>query len=440
MSPRSSVTRNHEAGTAPRHADGYGSSVHDPDPAVESIPPLSSQPWLTPGVRGIGLASLLSDLGHEIPTALLPSFLVTVLGAPAAALGLIEGIADALSGVAKVIGGALADDPGRRRSIAVGGYTLTAILSAMIGLSTAVWQVAIFRTAAWTARGIRGPSRNALLADAVDPAAFGRAYGFERAMDNAGAVMGPIVALGLVALIGIRQAIFVSVIPGLLAAVAIVYAVRHLQRPKERHTAPVRIVVRPLLRGPLGRLLISVSLFEAGNVAATLLILRTTELLAPTQGTDGATGIAIALYVGYNLAGTVSALPAGRLADAYGPRLVFAAGVACFALAYAAFALGSGIAILGAAFVIAGVGIGAAETAENAAAAGLAPGELRGSAFGLLAGIQSAGDFIASAVVGLVWTLVSPTLAFGLAAALMVASLVTMGIDHRARGSDEVPG
>lgn len=397
-----------------------------PEPVSDPEPPLGGQPWLTPGVRGIGLASLLSDLGHEIPTALLPSFLTTVLGAPAAALGLIEGIADALSGVAKVAGGALADDPGRRRSIAVGGYTATAILSALIGVSTAVWQVAIFRTAAWTARGIRGPSRNALLADAVEPAAYGRAYGFERAMDNAGAVAGPIVALGLVAAIGIRDAIFLSVIPGLLAALAIVYAVRRLQRPKERRTAPVRIVVRPLLRGPLGRLLVSVALFEAGNVAATLLILRTTELLAPSQGTISATTTGIALYVGYNVAATLAALPAGRLADAYGPRVVFAAGVACFALAYIVFAAGSGIAILGLAFVLAGIGIGAAETAENAAVAALAPSAMRGSAFGLLAGIQSAGDFIASAVVGLVWTLVSPTLAFGMAAALMVGALLTM--------------
>ncbi len=415
-------------------------SVSTTDPVADAASPLSDQAWLTPGVRGIGLASLLSDLGHEIPTALLPSFLVTVLGAPAAALGLIEGIADALSGVAKVVGGALADDPGRRRSVAVGGYTLTALLSALIGISTAIWQVAIFRTAAWTARGIRGPSRNALLADAVDPTAYGRAYGFERAMDNAGAVIGPIVALGLVALIGIRGAIFVSVIPGLLAAVAIVYAVRHLQRPKERHTAPVRIVVRPLLRGPLGRLLVSVSLFEAGNVAATLLILRTTELLTPSQGTRGATTIAIALYVGYNVAGTLAALPAGRLADAYGARLVFAIGVACFALAYVVFATGSGIAILGLAFVLAGIGIGAAETAENAAVAALAPSAQRGSAFGLLAGIQSAGDFIASAVVGLVWTLVSPTLAFGLAAALMVGSLITMAVGPRSRPSESPTG
>lgn len=168
--------------------------------------------WLTPGVRGIGLASFLSDLGHEVPTALLPSFLTSVLGAPAAALGLIEGIADALSGLAKLGGGTLADDPGPRRAVALGGDTATAILSAGIGLATSVWHVGLLRAGAWTARGLRVPARNALLADAVDPSAFGRAYGFERAMDNAGAVFGPLLALALVAVIGTREAILVSVL------------------------------------------------------------------------------------------------------------------------------------------------------------------------------------------------------------------------------------
>jgi len=214
-------------------------------------PPPEAGPWLTPGVRGIGLASLLSDLGHEIPTALLPSFLSSVLGARAAALGLIEGVADALSGIAKLAGGALADDPGRRQGIAVGGYATTAVLSAGIGLATSALTIGLLRAGAWTARGLRVPARNALLADAVDPSAFGRAYGFERAMDNAGAVIGPLVALGLIAVIGIREAILVSVLPGLLAAVAILYAVRHLARPTVRHTAQIRIVVRPLRGGRL---------------------------------------------------------------------------------------------------------------------------------------------------------------------------------------------
>ncbi|MFL5779265.1 MAG: MFS transporter [Chloroflexota bacterium] len=383
--------------------------------------------WLTPGVAGIGLASFFADLGHEIPTALLPAFLTTVLGAPPAALGIVEGVADGLGGIAKFLGGPLADDPARRRNLAVGGYTITAIFSALIGLATAVWQVALLRAGSWAARGLRGPARNALMADAVEPDAYGRAYGFERALDNLGAVGGPIVALGLLAAIGLRQAILLSVIPGIFAALAIVYAVRHVRRPRERQSAPIRIVVRPLLRGDLGRLLVAVALFEAGNMAATLLILRATDLLTPSQGAAGAATTAVLLYTGYNLAATLASYPAGRLADAVGPRTIFGGGVALFALVYVLFALaGPGVLLLALAFAGAGLAIGATETAEHAAVAGLAPTDLRGSSFGLLAGIQSLGDLAASAVVGVVWTLVGPSQAFGLAAATMLASLVAL--------------
>ncbi len=114
-------------------------------------------PWLTPGVRGIGAASLLADLGHEIPTALLPSLLTSTLGAPASALGLIEGVSDAPGGCDAVRGRAAGDDPQRRRSTAVGGYAGTAILSGLVGVATSVWQVGLLRAGAWAARGIRVP-------------------------------------------------------------------------------------------------------------------------------------------------------------------------------------------------------------------------------------------------------------------------------------------
>lgn len=104
--------------------------------------------WFGRAVGGIGAASFLSDVGHEVPTALLPSFLTSVLQAPASALGLIEGISDALAGVARVGGGALADDPGRRRRVAVGGYASTAVLSSAIGAAAAPWQAGVFRAAA----------------------------------------------------------------------------------------------------------------------------------------------------------------------------------------------------------------------------------------------------------------------------------------------------
>jgi len=183
------------------------------------------------------------------PHALLPNLLTSTLGAPASALGLIEGLSDGLAGAARLAGGALADDPHRRRTLAVGGYTTTAVLSGLIGAATAVWQVGVLRAGAWAARGLRVPARNALLADIVPASVYGRAYGFERAMDNLGAIAGPLLALALVGLVGARTAIALSIIPGLLAALAIVYAIRHAPRTEQRRRQPLRLRVRPVLAG-----------------------------------------------------------------------------------------------------------------------------------------------------------------------------------------------
>ena len=387
--------------------------------------------WLTGGVGAIGVASLLSDAGHEIPTALLPSFLTSTLGAPAAALGLIEGVADAASGVAKLAGGAIADDPARRGPTAVGGYTVTAILSSMVGLATSVVQVAVLRAGAWTARGIRGPSRNAILADVVPASAYGRAYGFERAMDNLGAIAGPLLALLLVSLTSVRTAIVLSIVPGLLAALAMLYAARRVVRPRTRERTRLRLQVRPVLRGRLGRVLMAVGAFEIGNLAATLMILRATELLEPSRGHESAVSIGLALYVSYNVAATLASVPAGHLGDRRDATWPLGLGVAAFLVAYATLATtGPSVPRLGVAFVLAGIGIGAVETAEHHAIAARAPKDVRGSAFGLLAAMQSMGNFAASAVAGLLWSLWSPTAAFGWAAGWMALSLVLLGWVH----------
>ena len=393
--------------------------------AAEANADGSTDRWLTRGVAGIGGASLLSDLGHEIPTALLPSFLTSTLGAPAAALGLIEGIADGCAGAARFAGGALADDPERRRQVAFGGYTATAVLSSAIGVAAATWQVGVLRTAAWSARGLRVPARNALLADIVPAAAYGRAYGFERMMDNLGAIGGPLLALALVAIVGTRTAILVSVVPGLLAALAILYAIRASVSHETRDRAPFRIQVRPVLRGRLAQLFVGITAFEAGNVAATLLILRATGLLTPAHGHDSATEIALGLYIVYNVVATVASMVGGRLGDRRGSPLVLSMGVGCFAIAYGGFALTSdSILVLAVAFGLAGVGIGFVETAENAAVAALAPVDARGSAFGLLATVQSLGNFVASAIAGLIWTAVSPRAAFAYLVVFMVVALL----------------
>ena len=342
-------------------------------------------------------------------------------------------MADGLAGVAKLAGGALADDPERRRTTAVGGYTATAVLTALIGAATAVWQVAALRVAGWVARGLRGPARSALLADVAPPDAYGRAYGLERTMDNLGAIGGPLLALGLVAAVGIRTAILLSVIPGLIAAAAIFLAIKAAPKLEERERLPLRIRVRPVLQGGLGRLLYGITAFEVGNVAATLLILRATDELSPGHGHDAAVKLGLGLYAGYNLAAAVASLPAGRLHDRRGSIVVLSLGVASFLVAYAGFALTGGtLVVLVALFLLAGAGKGLVETAEQAAVAALAPIDLRGSAFGVLAAIQSFGNLAASAIAGALWTLVSPRVAFFYLTGWMLLSLFALS---RARAS-----
>lgn len=400
----------------------------------DSTGPGIDEQWFTPGVRGIGAASLLADVGHEIPTSLLPSFLTSTLGAPASALGLIEGVSDGLAGVARLGGGALADDPERRRAAAVGGYTATAVLAGLVGAASATWQVALLRAGAWTARGLRVPSRNALLADAVEARAYGRAYGFERAMDNIGAIVGPLLALALVSVAGVRTTMLLSIVPGLLAVLAILYAIRRTPFSRPRERTPIRIKVRPVLRGRLGRLFIGVGVFEFGNVAATLLILRATDLLARDHGIDDATRVAIALYVAYNVFGALSSFVAGHAGDRFGTVRMLAGGVGAFALAYAGFAVtGASVPVLAACFAIAGIGIGCVETAEHAAVAALSPAAIRGSAFGLLAAVQSVGNLCASGIAGIVYAAWSPAAAFAIAASLMAVSLVTLVATMRRR-------
>ena len=312
--------------------------------------------------------------------------------------------------------------------------TATTETCPLIGVATTAWQAGVFRVAAWVSRGLRVPPRNALLADTTTPAGYGRAYGFERAMDNLGAIAGPLLALGLLATVGMRSALLLSVIPGLLAALAIIYAIRHIPRPARRERQPVRLQPNRVLRGRLGRLMVGVTAFEVGNVAATLLILRVSTLLKPSLSPAGSARLAVVLYIAYNAAAAIVSVPAGRAGDRWGAVMVLAAGVTFFLLAYLGFAVGHpSIAWLGMSFIIAGVGIGCIETAEHTAVAVLAPVDVRGSAFGILAGVQGFGNLAASAVAGFIWSTVSGTMAFFYLAAWMLLAL--MGIIAAARAT-----
>ncbi len=381
------------------------------------------------------MASLFSDSSHELVTSILPTFLTSTLHSGPAALGAIEGVSDALTGLCKLAGGPLANDPRRRARIASGGYLATGVATAAIGLATAVWQVAILRALAWASRGIRSPARDMVLTSLVSRDAYGRAFGVERAGDNAGAIIGPLAASGLVAALGVRHAILLAIVPGILAAVAITVAAREARRTVVDNGArrTLSLNLTELRRAGLARVLTPVALFELGNVATTLLILRATDLLhsggAAGRDLTAATSLAILLYAAHNATATVAALVGGHLADRMNPRVVFASGAGVYIGGYVLFAVGPHPwpALL-AAFILSGMGIGFAETAESTVVAQGLPERLRGNGFGVLGLTQSLGDLGSTVVAGLLWALVSPALAFGYAAAWMTASLLTSGM------------
>lgn len=391
---------------------------------------MSERRGMPPGVRSVGLASFFSDSGHEIVTAVLPSFFISVLHGSAASLGLIEGISDALTGIAKLVGGPLSNDARRRGRLASSGYIGTALATAAIGLVATVWQAGILRALAWSSRGLRSPARDSLLASLADEDGYGRAFGLERAGDNLGAVVGPLLAAGLVAWVGIRPAIYFAFVPGVLAAVAITVAAREARRQGEPVRERIRLHLRGLHQAGLVKAMVPIVAFEFGNVATTLLILRSTQLLR----TDGrslaaATTLAILVYAGHNAFAAAVAYAGGHWIDRAGPRRVFGAGAALYVLAYAGFALGPhawwGLLI---AFTLAGSGIGLAETAESTLVARTLPDRLRGSGFGLLGGVQAGGDLVSTVVVGALYTVVSPAAGFAYAAAWMGLSVAaTLG-------------
>lgn len=397
-----------------------------PDPT----PPADPR-WLTPGVASVGAASLFSDAGHEMVTSVLPTFLTSTLNAGPAALGTIEGVSDALVGLSKLAGGPLANDPARRGRLASGGYLATAVLTAGIGLTTAVWQVALLRAGAWVSRGIRSPARDMLLTSLTPQAAYGRAFGLERAGDNAGAVIGPLLASLLVAVVGIRNTILLAVIPGLFAAISITIAARQARRTlaavQGRRTLTLNLA--ELRRAGVPRALAPVALFELGNLATTLLILRASGLLAADgRSVTAATSLAILLYAAHNGAAALASLGAGHLADRTSPRLVFAAGAAVYVVGYAAFAWDQHAwPILLTGFLLSGIGIGFAETAESTVVAQLLPERLRSNGFGVLGLVQAIGDLGATLVAGVLWAVFSPTVAFVYAAAWMALSVLASG-------------
>ncbi len=377
--------------------------------------------WLNRTVLGIGFASLFSDWSHEIATTIMPAFLAS-MGAAAVWLGVIEGVADGLSSLAKLSSGFYTDRLARRKKIAVLGYLVTTAGTGAIGLATSAWHVLWARSVAWLGRGARTPVRKALMSASVSPAAYGRAFGFERMMDTLGAIAGPSSALLLLQAAHFHYpTVFAwTLLPGLMAALIIAFLVEERDRvrvPYVSFGASLRA-----LQTSFRRFVVGVGVFGVGDFAHTLLILLATQALTAEFGSARAAGIAAGLYILHNVLYASSSFLSGWLADRMNKSLLLAGGylLACVMAATIIF-VPLTVPALAAVFVLGGIYLGIEETLEDSLCAELVDKPQQGMAFGTLATVNGVGDSVSSVAVGWLWTAYGTAVAFGYSAVLFLA-------------------
>lgn len=384
-----------------------------------------SRRWLSRGVVGIGLASLFSDWGHEAATSILPAFLAS-LGAPAVALGVIEGISDGLSSFAKLAGGWVADHPSWRRPTGIVGYLTTAVTTFGYAFAQSWPTVLLLRAVGWTGRGSRGPSRDTLLASCVDSDQVGRAFGFERAMDTLGAVLGPLCAAALIGSLGVRGVLRWTLLPGMIAALSFAFLAPGPKNSEGHRAQPFASSLAQLPK-QYRRFLAGVFAHGIGDFAPTLLILRANQILAPQLGDARAAAMSVALYTFHNFISAAATYPAGALGDRLSKRALLASGYLVGALAFAGFIfMPSSLPALFVLFALAGTHQAFQQSLEKSVAAELIPAAVRGSGFGVLATANGIGDLVSSVGVGALWSSVSPNAGFFYAGffALVGAALV----------------
>lgn len=377
----------------------------------KSTPSHPSKHWLTRGVLGIGLASLFSDWGHEAATSILPVFLSS-LGAPAVALGVIEGVSDGFSSFAKLAGGWIADRPSLRKPMGIAGYFTTAITTFGYAFARSWPALLLLRSVGWVGRGGRSPSRDTLLAGCIAPGQEGRAFGFERAMDTLGAVLGPLCAAALIGTWGARGVMRWTLVPGLAAVLAFVF-LAPASGTIEGHRAPRFISTLGQLPKRYWQFLAAVFAHGIGDFATTLLILRASQMLAPQMGVARAAAVSVALYTFHNAVSAAASFPVGALGDRVGKRALLAAGYFVGTIAFAGFIFAPPrFAALIVLFGLAGLHQAFVQSLEKSMAAELIPVPVRGAGFGVLATVNGIGDLLSSVAVGALWSGVGPNAGF----------------------------
>lgn len=386
------------------------------DPSLRSSP--GWRRGLTRNVVILGFVSLLNDAASEMIYPLLPVFLTSVLGAGPAVLGVIEGMAESTASFLKLYSGYLSDRVRRRKGWVVAGYTISNIIRPLIALAGSWVQVLALRFSDRVGKGLRTSPRDAMIADSTPPEHRGAAYGFHRAMDHGGAIVGPILATGLLFVFpdSLATVFLLSFIPGTLAVILLLAGLR------EREAAPreggSRFNVRSAwaeIPPDFRKYLAIILVFTLGNSTDAFLLLRAQALGVPIA-------LLPAIWVALHVVKMAFSIPGGMLSDRMGRKTVIVAGWAVYAGVYGGFAFADSHWHAWALFAVYGIYFGLTEGVEKALVADLAPARLRGSAFGLYHLTVGFGALPASLLFGLVWERYGAASAFGMGAGLALLS------------------
>ena len=372
-------------------------------------------------VRAVSVVSLVNDLSSELAYPVVPLFLTTVLHAPVSVIGLIEGIAEGAAVGLGTASGWVSDRAGGRRVPWIGGgYGLSATARALVAAATTWPLVLVGRLVDRTGKAVRTAPRDALIRDSSQPELVGASFGFHRALDTIGATIGPVVAVFLLASgVSLRDVLWISVLPGLLAVVLV-------RRVREAPARADGAHADPRLREGYWWVVAAAAVFSLGNSSNAFLLLRASNLgLSAT--------LVILAYALYNLVYAGFAWPLGSLSDRVPRGAVLGAGIAVYVLVYAGLAVATQSWAIWPLFALYGLFVAATDGVMKAWVADHVEGPLAGTAYGIYAGAVGAALLAASILAGLLWTRVSPSAAFWAGALFALLSLPLVLVASRRR-------
>ena len=373
---------------------------------------------LPPNVFRLGLVSFFADVSSEMLYPLIPIFLTTVLGAPVAVVGLIEGLAEGTASVLKSVSGWWSDRVRRRKPLIFGGYALSAVSKPLLGIALG-WPFALVaRVLDRVGKGVRDAPRDSVLADSIDQRYRGKAFGWHRGMDSLGAVVGPLIALALLAALhgDIRSILLLAFVPGVAGALLVLLVRDKARVPRTSEPPALR-----LLPGAFRSYVAVWGLFALTNSSDVFLILRARSL--------GFSTLTVVLaYTVYNLVYALASPVLGGLSDRVGRRRILRLGLLVFAAVYVGFAFARQGWMIWVLFAVYGVYIAATDGVGKALAVDLVPDTVRGTAVGVFGTVSGVAAVLASIVAGLLWDKVGPAAPFvyGAAGAVLAAALLVI--------------